>query len=148
MKNLYNIFVFINKQLSIYYRFDTIGGVDMIDIKGINDSILELHRDYFIKFLCDTFYKLQCESIESTIDYITRFIEDYIHLNLDINFYREFNSSSLFRVKTTRLNYMNYGLYEMEDNIQNKNALDINTNLAIARTIYGYISQLYFSTRR
>lgn len=142
LKNLYQSYAFINKQLSIYYAFDSIHGVDMIDIKGIKDEKLEIFRSNFIQFLCDVFYKLQCETIESTLEFITDFYQRYVKLELPKEFYREFNSFQSYKICSNNVGF-EYGMNDIRE--EDKKYLKIDYNQYIIRVLFKYISELYFS---
>ena len=99
MKNIYNSFVKIN-ELELYYLLDQVNDIETIDIKGIKDEQLNLHEDGFINFICNVMELLQTRTVKDCIEYITNFHKLYINKELPINFYREFNSISMFLISS------------------------------------------------
>lgn len=141
LKNAYTTYAFINNRLSLFYSFDQVNQVDTIDVKGIRDDKLLLHQEYFLQFICEVFYKIQTDSIEETLKYISSFYEEYIKRELPIGYYRTFDSDSVYKLNVRN---MSYGLQTMEDTIMNKKGLNIDFNIYIIRTLYSYISDIYF----
>lgn len=91
-----------NKYSSYYYldRYEFYYNKGEIDVKGINDTLLEKHADYMLSFL----YQLFTLNETSTRDKVIRHIKDFSTLykqrRLDAGFYRELNHQSMY--KTTR----------------------------------------------
>ncbi len=76
-----------------YYNQDT------IDVKGIDDILLERHRGYMLEFLAGFFKANEISpSKKYPIDYLTEFIRVYRSRELDIDYYRELNNQSLLRI--------------------------------------------------
>ena len=72
--------------------------IDRIDIKGIDDKKLHLHENYMISLLCSIFEAIQTQDISYCMSFINDIINKYISKSLPIEFYREFNSDSMYRV--------------------------------------------------
>lgn len=142
-KNTYTSYFNLNK-LEIYYHLDRINDTELIDIKGINDKKLVLHQGHFIEFLCSVFESIQTRTIDYTIQLVNLFHEDYINRRLDINFYREMNADSSFRI--SRSNDMSYLLDTMDPS--NIEYLNITFNLNMIREIYAILSNMYFNSNR
>lgn len=81
------------KDLDIYVNSD------IVDIKGIDDELLPLHKDGMIEFI-----KLICVSMGSANpdkevnELFSDFVEKYKKRELPYDFYREFNPTSKFRL--------------------------------------------------
>ena len=103
-----------------------------IDIKGINDSKLYLH-EYFITFLCNIIQAMEIGGQEVAINQFNSFYNSYVNRELDIRYYREFNSDSSFRIvgKTTYL--------LTDHNTVPVNRVNIDYNLSILRILYSYL---------
>lgn len=90
-KNVYTSYYYLNN-FEFYYN------KDVIHVKGIKDDKLELHKDYMIDFL-HTFFKMQeISKRKKIIEFIKEFSFYYRLKKLDIGYYRELNSQSLYRL--------------------------------------------------
>lgn len=140
-KNTYTSFMRIN-ELEIYYGYNF--NYEVIDIKGIKDTDLELYHTDFLNIIIDIFRCIQKNGAEVALRYMNYIINQYVNLELPINTYRRFRSSNdyLFNTYTTA-----YGVHHLDDNMGNKRAIDINYNLNILRTIHNYISQLLYEEK-
>ena len=113
--------------------------------KGINDEKLKLHKKYFMEFLEVCFNSAQTYPLEDTIDIVTNFYVKYINLELEPEYYREFNALSMFRLKNVSDYYNARGIPSItKDQINN---IDIIHNLNIIRNLHQIYSGLYFSRR-
>lgn len=92
-KNKYTSYYNLNN-LEIYYSNDSLNEIITFDVKGISDNKLNLHLDYFIDFLYNTFEYFESKDKDTVLRYIDNFYNKYIRRELDIGYYREFNSSS------------------------------------------------------
>lgn len=91
-KNKYTSYIEINK-LEFYFNSNR------LDIKGIDDVMLEKHDNYMLNFF-KTYLSLLESGNESQLkDYITNFVYRYKTKLLDLGYYREFNASSSYRLK-------------------------------------------------
>ena len=102
------------QRLEFYYS------PEQIDIKGISDELLEYHKEYMIKFICQFFRKMETSSDEDVIEFTKRFIDKYKRRKLEVGYYREFDFSSKYRTNTGEL----YEEFWEED----KDELDISYN--------------------
>lgn len=143
LKNEFTSYAYISKKLSIFYRYDPIIQMNTIDIKGIKDNKLELHANYFLSFLCETFYMLQNDTLNNTLKYISEFYRAYINREMPLEYYRTFDAESLYKVSFKNITYSLYTVEPKE--IMN---LNIDINVYIIRTLYSYISNLYFNQKR
>ena len=142
LKNTYTSFFKLNR-LEVYYSLNPITEEEIFDVKGIDDKLLHLHQDYMIEFLCTVFEKLQTGLIKDILDFINEFMNKYIRKELPIQYYREFNADSLYRIS------MPGGKQYLFETIGNDNFqyLNISTNLNIIRDLYGIVSNIYFNTK-
>ena len=90
-KNIYTSYLEINK-FEFYYNSR------QLDIKGINDVVYEQHEKYMINFFQTYFSLLELNNKGKLIDYITNFVYQYKSKLLDIQYYREFNVQSTYRL--------------------------------------------------
>ena len=126
MLNLRNITIFIMDNPMT----DTID----VDVKGINDRLLPKHEP-FLEFICNTITDMQRSSKESALYSFNDFYNQYVNLNLPIEYYREFNQDSMYKIKGTAY---------LMDNVTgvDKSLLDIECNLTILRQLYAIILDL------
>ena len=91
IKNVYYGYMYLNK-CEFYYK----DSMSPIDVKGIDDEILQAHQDYMLDFIRDVFTLANNQDIESIQSHLLKFISAYRSLNLDKEYYRNLNSTSLF----------------------------------------------------
>ena len=89
-KNEYTSYIQLNR-LEFYYS------PQQIDVKGISNEKLELHKDCMIKFICNFFRKMETSSDEDVIEFTKRFIDKYKRRELEVGYYREFDFNSKYR---------------------------------------------------
>ena len=94
-KNKYSSYYRIRSIVEFYYNKRE----NKLDIKGINSNkeFIKLHKNYMIKFLKKLF-SLNEINKNSSLEYLFDFSYKYCNRKLDINYYREFNSKSLYRL--------------------------------------------------
>lgn len=134
-KNVYSSYFNINK-LEIYYFFNSLDNTETIDIKGIDDIKLELHRDYMISLLCDVFNSMEIGSANEILSVIHSYYDKYVKKQLPIGYYRELNSYSLFRLSFGNGNTF---LSEVPPDMSNPEyirSLNIMNNLNILRELH------------
>lgn len=139
-KNTYTSFYKLDKHIELYYYLDAINGEEILDVKGISDDLLYLHESYFLEFLKVCFESAQVEEPRDTLDIIINFYNQYINLELDTGYYREFNSYSKFRYKDNMSMVFNYVSDDVLD--INKPYLNIACNLNYIRNLYQYFGIL------
>jgi len=96
-KNIYTSYYYLNEN-EFYYNNTT------IDVKGISDTTLECHRQYMLDFL-HTFFKMnEISKRKRVIEFLKDFIDYYKRRKLCIEYYRELNTQSLFRLNDLKYN--------------------------------------------
>ena len=88
-KNIYSSYYYIDGK-ELYYN------KDRLDVKGIDDIKLVKHKDYMLSFLSNIFRCIEEGSYDYARKTLREFSDYYRHRALDIGYYREFNSDSLF----------------------------------------------------
>lgn len=139
-KNWYSGFYKI-KNLELYYRYNRITNDEALDVKGINDNTLVLHNNHFMSFLKDLFCTLQCNGVSTALALLKDFYMSYITRSLSIEYYREFNNTSEYRILGTQ--YSRYTI--ILNNPINLNILDISYNLSIIIGLQKILLSIYFS---
>lgn len=104
-----------------------------IDVKGIKQSEQALHAEYMLSLIAETMYLLERVSIKDALSFVSEKYDDYINLRLPVEFYRELNSRSSYKLKNT-----DFYLYQLD-----KDSVDINYNLYILRELWSIVLELY-----
>ena len=119
-KHNYSSYVYTGR-LEIYYR-STMSDNPIIDIKGIDDDKVELHKDYMMELLSKYFYHVENRTIGDSISFMRRFCDRYKLRDLDVGYYRTFDSNSVFIETESGTSFNSY--WENE-----KDNLDIGYNM-------------------
>ena len=121
-----------------FYFFENLHGTENVKLKGMDKSRI-LHEPYMLDFLKTLFCSAQTEGVQEAIKILNAFYRQYISYQLPIGFYREFNSSSRFKIRS------GYHWYYIENPSPNMvRALDISYNESILRILMQYLSKQYF----
>lgn len=96
LRGLYSIFLSC-MGLEIYFYYDELNDDYNIEVKGINDELLPLHEP-FLSIICTALRKVQQGDIKSAMQYISMIRSQYINRQLPIEYYREFNRTSLYMI--------------------------------------------------
>lgn len=107
-------------------------------IYGINLPIIELHKDYMLKFIEEIVRILGVGNVDLAINKIKQFRSAYLRRELPKEYYREFNDSSKYTVID---DICRYGLIDIDED--QKGLIDISYNEKIIRYLYSLIAGLY-----
>ena len=121
--------------IEIYYGMNELDNSgDIIDIKGINDSKLELHSAYlsFIAYILRMVIK---GNIVGAIQELMIFIQKYDNRQLDIEYYREFNAESMYRLGR-------YGVMFIDESY--KDMLEIGNNQMFNRELFSILMGIQY----
>lgn len=127
--------------LHLFYYANMIENAELLKIKGIGDLAYSLHHDYMIDLLKELFYTAQFEGVREAIPLLSTVYSNYNNLDMDINYYREFNSQSKFRLKDMSgfdTFYMDYA------QPFHKPLIDISYNSNILRQLNSMFASVYF----
>lgn len=105
---------------------------------GINPPILELHKDYMLKFIEEIIRILGVGNVDLAINKIKQFRSAYLRRQLPKEYYREFNDSSKYTVID---DICRYGLIDIDED--QKGLIDISYNEKIIRYLYSLVAGLY-----
>lgn len=100
VKNEYSSYMYLNK-FEFYYS----NLKQKIDVKGIDDTILEYHNNFMLDFMKKLFYHLETSEITTTVKFYKRFVDKYKRLQLPVGYYREFNQDSVIRLNDSDETY-------------------------------------------
>lgn len=132
-KNLYTSFYQWDK-LELYYLYDSITHKEKLDIKGMSDNVIELHKPYMIDLLMYIFGSAQENPSREVVSLLSNISSQYLTGQLGVNYFREFNNRSLFR---TKINIMGERMYLtcLDSNTQIKD-IDPSYNYSILQELY------------
>lgn len=123
-----------------------------IDVKGLGDNS-NLHQDYMVYTIMYTIALLERSSVVDAIQYLNEICEQYIHRQLPIGYYREFNSQSLYRIiynivgGTFEKPYItNVAMNCLSD--VDISVVDINYNYTVLRELWSILFEIYTIRRR
>ena len=97
-KNVYTSFYKING-IEYYYYYSNFTKEEYLDIKGISDEKIKLHEKYFLQIIKDLFYSIQINGPEISIRMLKDIYNEYISLNMPVEYYRTFDIVSMFHMK-------------------------------------------------
>nr|DAX51223.1 MAG TPA: hypothetical protein [Caudoviricetes sp.] len=106
-------------------------------IVGLDPHNIELHKDYFIALIFKIMNMVSKNNIQLAIDTLRDFYRDYVNGELNIEYYREFNLQSKFKVSS-----MNY-IYYIDSDLVDVRSLDISYNEKVLRYISSLIWGVY-----
>lgn len=123
-------FLYYNTADQEHYRFK---GMDEENVKVV-------HKDYFIDLLLSLAYSAQNDSILNTLEMIKNVYKSYCARQMNINYYREFNSNARFKILNTPFNVY------YADTIENVylDSIDISHNATLLRLFYKIYMSEYF----
>lgn len=110
-----------------------------VDVKGIGDNKLKYgYHSMFLSLICEILMYKERSDIDTTLSVFNDYYNKYIKKELSVEYYREFNSSSGYRLNLkTNLAYMPAPTYL--DESFDKDKLDISYNLHLLRELYSLI---------
>ena len=106
-------------------------------IVGLDPHNIELHKDYFIALIFKIMNMVSKNNIQLAIDTLRDFYRDYVNGEPNIEYYREFNLQSKFKVSS-----MNY-IYYIDSDLVDFKSLDISYNEKVIRYISSLIWGVY-----
>ena len=139
----YRSFYRINR-MHLYYNFDLITKTEVLDIKGLGDLGVALHKNFMLEFISELFYTAQIEGVEMAIKLLANVYTQYINKSLSIEYYRELNEMSRYKL----LNMSNFSSWYLESASEyHKKLLDISYNEQIFRELNRIYASIYFKTK-
>jgi hypothetical protein len=145
LKNRYDLFLKTEcPKLEFFFGVAT-DEDSIIDVKGIKDEALPIHTDTWITFLCTLFGHLLNGRTESAINYLSGISKEYINRSLPVEWYREFNSQSHFRIMP---GFVSEFTIDRAPDPPYRGALNIDYNYSLLMSLNTVVSELYLLTRR
>lgn len=90
-KNQYTSFIRLPNRIELFYF------CGKIDVKGIGENV-DKHKDFILKLLSTFFKKMEMGDEDNVGKFMRKTIDAYKFRNLDLGYYREFNSQSTYTV--------------------------------------------------
>ena len=143
-KSISNIYLRLNK-IIVLLGFKEDGNIN-VDVKGIGDNNSLLHENYMINTIVTCIVYLERAGIQEAVGYLSDLCAHYVNYDLPVGYYREFNASSCYRIKTP------FGTFDPfngdtfgADNVNemDKYCLDINYNYTILRELWSILIEIY-----
>lgn len=137
----YRSFYKINR-MYMYYNFDLISKTEVLDIKGLGDIGIALHKDYMLEFLSELFYTAQIEGVQKAINLLSTVYQQYIQKSLKVEYYRELNEFSRYKLIKNMSMFSSVYLENATD--YDKRYIDISFNEEIFRILNRIYASIYF----
>lgn len=121
MKNQYRSYYKLTRHAEVFYNYDPISSNEGIDIKGLGDYSISMHKDYILKHFMDIFYIALTQGPQAALKQSSQLYKYYIEKRLDINCYRRLDSNALFDLRSPsqwasfRADYLTEGMEYMVD---------------------------------
>jgi len=134
IKNRFTSYLYIKpSKIEVYFKQDD----QSLIIKGLNDEFTELHSKGFLNLIKDLLIMNE-NKVEKKyyIDYLKNFRKKFISGNLDIEFYREFNKNSLFKIDDEKNENIFYIKYVNKDFLEQ-------INISYNYEIFRYLCSLF-----
>lgn len=148
-KNVYTSYMsFFNKKLELYYSSSKVtgNGIEKIDVKGISEQKLIMHKDFMLDFLYYIFDMIENDSLENAIEGFRRFYNQYINKELNIGYYRNLNPESAFTInyKSPFNQFIKYEIEQSYLAYKEFDSINISYNMNLLRIIFQYLSSIHF----
>lgn len=140
----YTSFYKIN-EVEYFYFYDIVSKTELLDIKGLGDEAIALHKNYMLDFLLELFYTSQIEGPKQAITLLSYFHTNYINKDLDIGYYRELRSMSKFKLIDNAS--MVGSIFADSLTNYDKRYIDIGFNENILRYLIRIYASIYFGKR-
>lgn len=129
------------KAIDFLYFYDPVTNIEKLDVKGLGEIGVELHKNFMLEFLSELFYCAQMEGIQNTIQLLQTVHQNYLKRELSIGYYRELNSGSRFKLSQSISMYST--VYMDQASEYYKQYLDISTNDSVFRHFMRIYASIY-----
>lgn len=135
LRNQYDIYIYC-RGIEIYYGLNELDLTDdgIIDVKGISDNKLELHSAY-LSFIAYILKLVINNNTRLAIQELMNFIQKYNNRELELDYYREFNAESMFRIG-------NFGMQFIDESY--KDVLSITNNQLFNRELFSILMDILY----
>lgn len=139
---VYSSFYRVNAVDMLYY-YNPVSKVEKLDLKGLSDESVALHKEFMLDFLCELFYRAQMEGVKSAMEILQGLYKQYNARELPIGYYRELTSQSYYKLDSSMAMYSS--LYIDNAIEYHKKMLDISYNESVLRHFSRIYSSIYFN---
>ena len=123
-----------------YYFYDIVSRHEHYSIKGFSDESLSLHSEYMLDFILAVLNAAQTNTIQTVLEMIRNFYMRYINRQLPIEYYRRFDSRSMFDI----VQMAPYSIFEASFLDESaKSYIDISYNENILRQLEKTFASIY-----
>ena len=132
LRNQYDIYIYC-RGIEIYYGLNEFDE-GVMDIKGISDGKLQYHEAYvsFIAYILKLVIK---NNVDMAIQELMSFIQKYDNRELELDYYREFNAESMFRIG-------NFGMSFLDEAY--KSVVSIENNQMFNRELFSILMDIQY----
>ena len=141
-KNVYTGFYKI-KYMEMYYFYNSVNNKEILDIKGVNDSVVESHKDGLYQFFKDIFYALQTSGVDIALRVMKDFYNQYVSRQLNVNYYRSFDYNNTFKLNNSTISNSIFAINSITQEMLP--LIDISTNLALLIDLNKILLDIYFN---
>lgn len=125
-----------------YYLLDIPNNKEILEIKGMGNEGYKLHEPYMIDFFKVLFSTVETAPIDEAVELLQKFSESYLAKELDIGYYRRFDSICGY---DTIIHNSIGDMYNMKYLSENdRSIIEIGYNYGIIMNLYKYISSMIF----
>lgn len=146
-KNVYTTFLMLPDRSEVYYYYDIMTSKELVEVKGISDTVLVLHESYMLDLIKAILCSGQTETVKDTIEFIREVGNQYLSRRMDIGYYREFNNRSLYKTNYIIANDVMYLKNPPSNLDMNMKDLDISYNYNILMHMYKIFTRKFYSTQ-
>jgi hypothetical protein len=144
-KGLYTSFYKL-RGLEAYYYYNNMNKDEYIDIKGISDTKLVLHENYFLQLLKDIFYSIQINGPEISLRMLKDAYIEYISYKMPVEYYRKFDADSAYHLKFRSSIGTGFGYENITQDMLPD--VDITYNAALLMELQKIIISIYFNKNK
>lgn len=127
--------------LDFYYFASNMSDAEYITVKGLGELATAVHKDYMLDLLSELFYTAQFDGIPKVIYTLSHVFENYINRRFPVEYYRELNPQSAYKLLSMSQFSTFYMDYALEPQ---KPLIDISYNCRILRELNQIYSSIYF----
>ena len=142
LRNIYTLYLKVFT-CELYYYYDKVNDIEVLDIKGINDEVLELHKNYMLDFLQELLSIYQQQGCTKAILLLKGFYKAYMNRELDLEFYRDLKTGEFLLDTDSSM----YDYYSIIPNDKIRSSVSLSNNGAFLREIAKILYEDYNRTR-
>ena len=130
--NYRSFYKIVNKQY--YYSFDPITNMEGMDIKGLGDYAISLHKQYMINWLMTVFWEALNRGSLNALYECNRFYGEYITKKLPLPYYRRLDSRAEYDLSPSFSQWARFSADFLTEGAA-EDSIDISYNAGIIQTL-------------